>query len=119
MPTPTMVPTPVIARPITRNTRLMLLEAAPIDLRIATDRKSTRLNSSHVEISYAVFCLKKKKKNTNNTHIVSENVHIPIVIGRLRLPRRSRDRVGISHPAFTYLFSNRKRAFRYSSHRYQ
>src|SRR5690349_13289752 len=28
----------------------------------AIDRKSTRLNSSHVEISYAVFCLKKKKK---------------------------------------------------------
>src|SRR5690349_23877045 len=27
-----------------------------------TDRKSTRLNSSHVEISYAVFCLKKKKR---------------------------------------------------------
>src|SRR5690349_22373544 len=30
---------------------------------IQRDRKSTRLNSSHVEISYAVFCLKKKKKN--------------------------------------------------------
>src|SRR5690349_24533689 len=29
------------------------------------DRKSTRLNSSHVEISYAVFCLKKKKNNTS------------------------------------------------------
>src|SRR5690606_40418054 len=29
-------------------------------------RKSTRLNSSHVKISYAVFCLKKKKKTTNN-----------------------------------------------------
>src|SRR3989442_8280991 len=28
------------------------------------DRKSTRLNSSHVRISYAVFCLKKKKKKT-------------------------------------------------------
>src|SRR5690606_41628641 len=28
------------------------------------DRKSTRLNSSHVKISYAVFCLKKKKKNS-------------------------------------------------------
>src|SRR5690349_24254653 len=28
------------------------------------DRKSTRLNSSHVEISYAVFCLKKKNKTT-------------------------------------------------------
>src|SRR5690625_5557212 len=31
---------------------------------IGVDRKSTRLNSSHVAISYAVFCLKKKKKNT-------------------------------------------------------
>src|SRR2546427_5096482 len=30
------------------------------------DRKSTRLNSSHSQISYAVFCLKKKKKNTNS-----------------------------------------------------
>src|SRR5690625_7385055 len=29
------------------------------------DRKSTRLNSSHVAISYAVFCLKKKKKESN------------------------------------------------------
>src|SRR5215471_19838693 len=33
--------------------------------RLARDRKSTRLNSSHVEISYAVFCLKKKKTNHN------------------------------------------------------
>src|SRR5436309_11743644 len=32
------------------------------------DRKSTRLNSSHVKISYAVFCLKKKKKNNIDTH---------------------------------------------------
>src|SRR2546422_3327419 len=37
--------------------------AAP--LRIGLDRKSTRLNSSHGYISYAVFCLKKKKNNTN------------------------------------------------------
>src|SRR5690606_21233510 len=32
--------------------------------RLAQDRKSTRLNSSHVKISYAVFCLKKKKNDT-------------------------------------------------------
>src|SRR5690554_7362988 len=32
------------------------------------DRKSTRLNSSHVRISYAVFCLKKKKKTKHDTH---------------------------------------------------
>src|SRR5690242_21086425 len=33
----------------------------------AQDRKSTRLNSSHMSISYAVFCLKKKKKTKQNT----------------------------------------------------
>src|SRR5437868_9013986 len=39
------------------------------------DRKSTRLNSSHVSISYAVFCLKKKKTNTNQTsQRVNENM---------------------------------------------
>src|SRR5690625_6955240 len=32
---------------------------------LKTDRKSTRLNSSHVAISYAVFCLKKKNKDNN------------------------------------------------------
>src|SRR5256885_4140246 len=34
----------------------------------ALDRKSTRLNSSHLVISYAVFCLKKKKKTTDNNY---------------------------------------------------
>src|SRR5688572_32359512 len=34
------------------------------------DRKSTRLNSSHSQISYAVFCLKKKKKTTTTAHIL-------------------------------------------------
>src|SRR5690349_22811341 len=40
------------------------------------DRKSTRLNSSHVEISYAVFCLKKKNKNNNTTktHILCHSL---------------------------------------------
>src|SRR5690349_23501499 len=33
---------------------------------LRADRKSTRLNSSHVEISYAVFCLKKKKKQSHD-----------------------------------------------------
>src|SRR2546428_9778467 len=35
------------------------------DARLAEDRKSTRLNSSHDQISYAVFCLKKKKKRSH------------------------------------------------------
>src|SRR5690349_24798406 len=38
----------------------------PLKKSLRSDRKSTRLNSSHVEISYAVFCLKKKTKKINN-----------------------------------------------------
>src|SRR3712207_8394057 len=40
------------------------LHARQPDPLSSPDRKSTRLNSSHANISYAVFCLKKKKKNT-------------------------------------------------------
>src|SRR5437667_5787573 len=36
------------------------------------DRKSTRLNSSHITISYAVFCLKKKKKSSYNMNKYNE-----------------------------------------------
>src|SRR2546426_9292217 len=45
-----------------------------LGLLTALDRKSTRLNSSHLVISYAVFCLKKKKKKNNrdNTSIEDE-----------------------------------------------
>src|SRR2546427_3056235 len=55
-----------IAR-IARQTHLLALNAAIEAARAeehGEDRKSTRLNSSHSQISYAVFCLKKKKKNT-------------------------------------------------------
>src|SRR2546430_9977384 len=47
--------------------------AEPVDGRghARQDRKSTRLNSSHSQISYAVFCLKKKKKITIQEHIPS------------------------------------------------
>src|SRR5260221_9565508 len=38
------------------------------DLRVEKDRKSTRLNSSHTVISYAVFCLKKKKDSPATIH---------------------------------------------------
>src|SRR5690242_21524933 len=40
--------------------------------RVARDRKSTRLNSSHMSISYAVFCLKKKKNIIPFTEKISE-----------------------------------------------
>src|SRR4051812_49948611 len=45
--------------------RRPLIRASPV----RRDRKSTRLNSSHMSISYAVFCLKKKKRSTQqNLH---------------------------------------------------
>src|SRR2546428_320097 len=47
-----------------------------VGARMPRDRKSTRLNSSHDQISYAVFCLKKKKKK--NTHIVSKHLSVDL-----------------------------------------
>src|SRR5437773_7245011 len=43
----------------------VVVRAEVQDLAAGEDRKSTRLNSSHITISYAVFCLKKKKKKKN------------------------------------------------------
>src|SRR3989475_4117792 len=51
----------------------VILEATRETIRVAAgkgDRKSTRLNSSHSQISYAVFCLKKKKKRTNTIMMI-------------------------------------------------
>src|SRR5438874_4913201 len=49
--------------------RPVLCREQPVaDNLVVEDRKSTRLNSSHVEISYAVFCLKKKKKRRTPTY---------------------------------------------------
>ena len=42
------------------------------------DRKSTRLNSSHALISYAVFCLKKKKTHTIHLSAIIYNSHISL-----------------------------------------
>src|SRR2546427_4584713 len=47
------------------------------------DRKSTRLNSSHSQISYAVFCLKKKKKKKKK-----KNIHNKQTDNKLRQPTR-------------------------------
>src|SRR2546429_5770641 len=48
------------------------IHRACIFFQCRTDRKSTRLNSSHGYISYAVFCLKKKKKQIAESHYSSE-----------------------------------------------
>src|SRR2546430_11955235 len=54
-----------------RNTHLhrrAVRSGADAELEVRVDRKSTRLNSSHSQISYAVFCLKKKKTQTDDAH---------------------------------------------------
>src|SRR5688572_30937443 len=48
-----------------------------MELTSSSDRKSTRLNSSHSQISYAVFCLKKKK---NRKADVDEHLKAPLVL---------------------------------------
>src|SRR2546426_8907106 len=56
--------------------RVLLVRAAVRDVRAHEDRKSTRLNSSHLVISYAVFCMKKKKRKETLAirHIHSERL---------------------------------------------
>src|SRR3712207_8189331 len=49
------------------------LRTGPVEVALRRDRKSTRLNSSHANISYAVFCLKKKKQKQTSTNIDIDN----------------------------------------------
>src|SRR3989442_7302477 len=59
-----------------------------------SDRKSTRLNSSHVRISYAVFCLKKKKKKNKLAQTNSYNECKIPTTHRLNVQPHSADDVG-------------------------
>ena len=69
---------------------MLLLIFGAVNIITISDRKSTRLNSSHKPISYAVFCLKKKKhKSKHHTHISYSylhqlsNNHTPELLSRL------------------------------------
>src|SRR3712207_8264559 len=61
-------------KPVFREEEIVEVARQALFLHEVADRKSTRLNSSHANISYAVFCLKKKKPTTprflDRTHIV-------------------------------------------------
>src|SRR2546430_12604756 len=50
-------------QPVIRISAIVSKKLRPLPIVAHQDRKSTRLNSSHSQISYAVFCLKKKKKD--------------------------------------------------------
>src|SRR2546428_9124293 len=53
-----------------------------------SDRKSTRLNSSHDQISYAVFCLKKKKSTAAEQELILDNDSVGISFMRSRAVRQ-------------------------------
>src|SRR5258705_9793342 len=55
--------TPLVLVARTFGSTAVMVAAVEPKVQATRDRKSTRLNSSHLGISYAVFCLKKKKKN--------------------------------------------------------
>src|SRR5256885_12433941 len=58
-------PLPGASVPTPAGTPSVSAATTPSGANVTGDRKSTRLNSSHLVISYAVFCLKKKKKRTD------------------------------------------------------
>src|SRR2546429_6586644 len=73
-PYTTLFRSDVLARHVRRTCRLEHRQDRKTHDKNKRDRKSTRLNSSHGYISYAVFCLKKKKKNTDSLYIT----HCPL-----------------------------------------
>src|SRR2546427_9448554 len=59
-----------VAKVFGKQSRLFIEGFAHLPGSSVVDRKSTRLNSSHSQISYAVFCLKKKKNHTRTGHVI-------------------------------------------------
>src|SRR5690348_17520490 len=77
----------------------VLVLAALYTLRIIADRKSTRLNSSHPSISYAVFCLKKKTEPTRRRYSRISRQHLPsrLVLGSHSSPLAPLSAASTSH----------------------
>src|SRR5207249_8124325 len=76
-----------IALPDVVYERAAELDLGDVVVRLFQDRKSTRLNSSHVSISYAVFCL-KKKKNENRLLLQGDNGLIGQAIDKIARKQR-------------------------------
>src|SRR3712207_8950486 len=60
---------------LTESQRLHSVAVKTLQKWLEVDRKSTRLNSSHANISYAVFCLKKKNKTQNSLSVLYDTVY--------------------------------------------
>src|SRR5207249_555916 len=71
--------------------------------RVSVDRKSTRLNSSHVSISYAVFCLKKKMLLMGAHHAGADRQ-------AQHRPRALRQQLVTAHPAYPRRYRGERRS---------
>src|SRR2546430_8181086 len=72
-----------------------------------TDRKSTRLNSSHSQISYAVFCLKKKKDHEHTLHFESRHQNVQLAARHVMIiTDASRVRSDPPAPSFASISDN-------------
>src|SRR5947207_8914952 len=87
-PRSTLFPYTTLFRSVERGTPIGVLVVQTLrrrrfsthEIRLQRDRKSTRLNSSHTVISYAVFCLKKKtsrKRGSTNYRFLRQRGHVP------------------------------------------
>src|SRR5688500_19991757 len=87
-PTSTLFPYTTLFRSVGHHELVVVHDRDRTAIRIGvilrTDRKSTRLNSSHLVISYAVFCLKKKKKRRRmkNRAKKEEGTHVRTAVER-------------------------------------
>src|SRR5438874_9841108 len=77
--------------PITYTALIIGPDSTPT-LHSSSDRKSTRLNSSHVEISYAVFCLKKKNYLL---HVQIADLHVYLLQLRVTTPEAQHRRISV------------------------
>src|SRR2546426_8225022 len=76
-----------VAKEVTRSIPVVMASSMyPVETGL--DRKSTRLNSSHLVISYAVFCLKKKKKKKRNINNHTKHTQYRSLICSCQLLRR-------------------------------
>src|SRR5206468_8568591 len=83
-PTSTLFPYTTLFRsfhPLTGCSTISVVAPASGSLASRRDRKSTRLNSSHDQISYAVFCLKKKSEHDLAQHGLNARVVQPAPVG--------------------------------------
>src|SRR5437667_4448287 len=78
-------------------THILSMDFSPCVYNEKRDRKSTRLNSSHITISYAVFCLKKKKKQHRNMRRAESENRVQLLLrGRVG---REKDGGGHFYPS--------------------